>query len=148
MNNKVTMKLGYIGFVCTPPKEITEPLAYLKWQVDRLTEMGGSVLHVASRLPADEESRQSLKEYIDSRQVQFEFGGIREIFGLAGPNASEIRESILAKIRTARFFEPARSCAKDMAACLSKPPVSIGQLAGPAASAAPDRQSERSSPDL
>jgi sugar phosphate isomerase/epimerase len=98
------MKLGFVGFIYTPPQDITDPLEGIKWQIKRVSELGGSVFHTAlTPFPEGEASDHALKEYIDSMGVELELG-TGSVFELTGPKAKEAREQLAKDIAKAKFF--------------------------------------------
>ena len=103
MSHKMSMKLGFVGFICTPPKTITEPEAYLNWQIDQAAEWGCQVLHVTSPLPTEESALQRLKERIDAKGIEFELRAAGT-FGLVGPDAASSRKLMSESIKIADFF--------------------------------------------
>jgi len=103
MGYKDTMKLGFIGFIYTPPENITDPLEYLKWQTNAVANMGANILHVSSPMPESEADLKALKEHIDSIGVELELGN-RRIFELTSDNAKEAREDVIKSIKLAHYF--------------------------------------------
>lgn len=104
MSYKNTMKIGYVSFVYTPPMEITDPLEYIKWQVDKAAELGCKVLHVVSSIPKDDRSLKILKEFIDSKNVELEIGAPYEVYSLTGSNAKLARATVIENIKRAQLL--------------------------------------------
>jgi sugar phosphate isomerase/epimerase len=96
------MKLGFIGFIYTPPDEITEPLAQLEWQITRAAELGCSVFHPTVAIPRDKASLGRLKDLLARTHVELEIPAPRETFALDGPDAKSARAAVESAIDLAK----------------------------------------------
>jgi sugar phosphate isomerase/epimerase len=109
MNNKSTMKLGFVGFIYTPPKEIQSPVEGLKWHMAKTKELGGGVTQFIVPLEWDQKILEDIKEHMAKTENELELGA--PIFGtlalkgsLLDENRKEIRDIIDAQIKAAHFL--------------------------------------------
>lgn len=103
MSVRQTMKLGFIGFIYTPPDEITDPLEGFLWQVDKAAELGCQVFH-GRGYPNDRASLETVKDRLEEKGIELEVGAPRELFELAGPDAASARKTVEAEIEVAKLL--------------------------------------------
>jgi sugar phosphate isomerase/epimerase len=109
MSNKATWKLGFVGFIYTPPKEIQDPVEGLKWHMSKTRELGGGVTQFILPIKWDQRTLEDIREHMAKTENELELGA--PIFGtlalkgsITGDNKKEIREIIDSQIRAARFL--------------------------------------------
>ncbi|MDR1541600.1 MAG: sugar phosphate isomerase/epimerase [Clostridiales bacterium] len=103
MSNKDSMKIGFVGFIYSPPPEIEDHIERIKWQTAKVHELGGSVFHLGGMplLPDDWAKIEDLKGYIDSIDVELEIG-TPFVFGLTGDDKKQFRADLLNQIKKAK----------------------------------------------
>ncbi|MDR1538377.1 MAG: sugar phosphate isomerase/epimerase [Clostridiales bacterium] len=105
MSHKDSMKLGFVGFIYSPPAELEGMIERVKWQTSKVHELGGSVFHLGGMplLPDDASKLEDLKEHIESIGVELELG-CPYIFSLLGDGAKEAREGLKKQFEKARLL--------------------------------------------
>lgn len=102
MSFKKTMKLGFIGFICTPPKTVTDPEAIIAWQVNKAAELDCQVFHCNPGF-SDQAGMERTKALIDAKGIELELGAAGT-FGLVGPDAAASRKLFEKSIEQAKFY--------------------------------------------
>jgi sugar phosphate isomerase/epimerase len=109
MSNKNTWRLGFVGFIYTPPKEITDPIEGLKWHMTKTHELGGGATQFAHPLHWEQKALEELKEHMAKTDNELELGA--PIFGsftsngsLIGENKEEVRKTLDEQIKAAKFL--------------------------------------------
>jgi sugar phosphate isomerase/epimerase len=103
------MRLGFVGFIYTPPKNITDPIESLKWHMTKTKELGGGVTQFSPPQKWDQKILEDLKEHMVKTDNELElgapiFGGMTAKGSLTGENKEEIRSIIDAQIKAAKFL--------------------------------------------
>ncbi|MDR1972147.1 MAG: sugar phosphate isomerase/epimerase [Treponema sp.] len=113
MSNKSTWRLGFVGFIYTPPKNITDPIEELKWHMSKTQELTGGPGATQYAMPYNwtDKVLNELKEHMVKTDNELELGV--PIFGsfvqpdgssLISGNKEEIRKTVEAQIRAAKFL--------------------------------------------
>lgn len=109
MSNKDTMRLGFVGFIYTPPKDIKDPIEGLKWHMTKTKELGGGVTQFSPPYKWDQKTLEDIKRHMAETDNELEIGA--PVFGtmaakgsLIGENKEEIRAIIDAQIKAAKFL--------------------------------------------
>jgi sugar phosphate isomerase/epimerase len=107
MSNKSTWKLGFVGFIYTPPGEIQDPVEGLKWHMTKTRELGGGVTQFITPIKWDQRIFEEIREHMVKTKNELELGA--PIFGtlalkgsITGENKKEIREIIDSQIWAAK----------------------------------------------
>lgn len=97
------MKLGWVGFIYPAPPEITDDMAKLEWQMQQAQRLGCEVLQpIVFHLPTDDASVDKINEMLQKYGIEYEIGCPPAVFKLAGPDAKEAREELIAQIKFAK----------------------------------------------
>jgi sugar phosphate isomerase/epimerase len=101
MNNKQTMKTGFMQFAYMPPKQMP-PLELIKWQLQELIVMRGNVLCGGFSLPEDESGKEELRELFAKNSLEFELyaSGWQEFKA----DKEKAKEAVLASIKRSKYF--------------------------------------------
>ncbi|MDR1108742.1 MAG: sugar phosphate isomerase/epimerase [Spirochaetaceae bacterium] len=109
MSNKDTMKLGFVGFIYTPPASIENPIERLKWHMSKTQELGGGVTQFILPYQWDQKILEDIKEHMEKTGNELELGA--PLFGtlalkgsLLGDHKEEIRAIIDSQIQAAHFL--------------------------------------------
>jgi len=109
MSNKSTWRLGFVGFIYTPPAEITDPIEKIKWHMSKTQELGGGVTQMGMPMEWTDANLNDLKEHMAKTDNEVELG--IPIFGtftakgnLIGENTAEIRKVVDSQIKAAKFL--------------------------------------------
>jgi sugar phosphate isomerase/epimerase len=107
LNNKDSWKLGFVGFIYTPPKEIQDPVEGLKWHMSKTKELGGGVTQFIAPIKWEDTIIEDVKEHMAKTNNELELGA--PIFGsvamkgsIIGDHKQEIREIVAAQIKAAK----------------------------------------------
>jgi sugar phosphate isomerase/epimerase len=107
MRNQDTWKLGFVGFIYTPPGEIQDPVEGLKWHMEKTKELGGGVTQFTLPIKWDQRIIESVKEHMVRTDNELELGA--PVFGtlalkgsIIGDNKKEIREMVDSQIKAAQ----------------------------------------------
>ena len=99
------MRIGWVGFIYQPPKEIECPVEKILWQLDQAKRLDCHVLQPVAPLPKDNpEALAKIKAKMAEYDVEFELGCPRAIFELAGPNGEAAKKELQAEIDFAKSF--------------------------------------------
>jgi len=109
MSNRSTWRLGFVGFIYTPPAEITDPIEKVKWHMSKTQELGGGVTQIAWPIDWTDANLNIIKEHMAKTDNEVELGiqifGTRNAAGsLIGENKEEIKKGILERIKIAKFL--------------------------------------------
>lgn len=111
MSNKKTWRLGFVGFIYTPPADITDPVEKIKWHMSKTHELVGGPGVTQYSFPMDwtDNILNAIKEHMQKTDNDLELGA--PIFGtmnlkgsLAGENKEEIKKALDSQIKAARFL--------------------------------------------
>jgi sugar phosphate isomerase/epimerase len=104
-----TWRLGFVGFIYTPPKSITDPIEGLKWHMSKTRELGGGATQFSPPQKWTDEILNDIKEHMAKTDMELELGA--PIFGsfqtkgsLIGENKEEIRSILDSQIKAAKFL--------------------------------------------
>ena len=99
------MKIGWIGFIYQPPKELTEPMDKLFWQLDQAKRLGCEVLQpIVFKMPSDDASIAKITAKMKECGVEYEMGTPRAVFELCGDNAAEAKKELQDAIDLAKKY--------------------------------------------
>ncbi len=99
------MRIGWVGFIYQPPKEIECPVEKVLWQLDQAKRLDCHVLQPVAPLPKDNpEALAKIKAKMAEYDVEFELPCPRAIFELAGPNGEAAKKELQAEIDFAKSF--------------------------------------------
>ena len=104
MSYKSTMKIGFVGWVYTPPRDIQAPLEYVKWQINKAAELGCNVFQPSFPCPEDDDSLKILRELAENKNIELEFNAPYEIFSLIGTNSKDAIKVVKESIRKAKLL--------------------------------------------
>ncbi|MCL2477962.1 MAG: sugar phosphate isomerase/epimerase [Treponema sp.] len=111
MSNKKTWRLGFVGFIYTPPADVTDPVEKLKWHMSKTQELVGGPGAVQYSAPMEwtDKSLKEIKEHMAKTDCDLELGapvfGFPNIKGsVAGENKAEIRKVVESQIKAAQFL--------------------------------------------
>lgn len=102
MSNKSSMKTGFVQYICMP-KGIESPLEIVKWQLEQLAAMDGTVMNVGFAFPAAGEEKEEIKQILKERKLELEFYSA-PFTGLIGPEAKQARKAMIDSIRRSAEF--------------------------------------------
>jgi sugar phosphate isomerase/epimerase len=113
MSNKSTWRLGFVGFIYTPPKSITDLIEGIKWHMSKTRELTGGPGATQFAMPYNwtDKVLNELKEHMVKTDNELELGA--PIFGsfmdpgnnsLISGNKDEVRKSVESQIRAAKFL--------------------------------------------
>lgn len=89
------MKIGWIGYIYQPPKEITDTVDKLIWQMERAKEWDCKVLQPVAPLPEDNpDALKKIKDAMAKYDIEYEYRCPREIFMLSNQNTEERKKTI------------------------------------------------------
>jgi sugar phosphate isomerase/epimerase len=105
--NQDTWKLGFVGFIYTPPKEIQDPVEGLKWHMSKTRELGGGVTQFIVPIKWDDKVIEEIRQQLVKTDGELELGA--PIFGTAalkgsiiGDHKEELREILVSQIKAAK----------------------------------------------
>jgi sugar phosphate isomerase/epimerase len=113
MSNKNTWRLGFVGFIYTPPKSITDPIEGIKWHMSKTQELTGGPCATQFGFPYNwtDKVLNELKEHMVKTDNELELGA--PIFGsfmdhgnnsLISGDKDEVRKAVEAQIKAAKFL--------------------------------------------
>jgi sugar phosphate isomerase/epimerase len=109
MSVRSTWRLGFVGFIYTPPKTITDPIEVIKWHMSKTQELGGGATQFGMPYKWNDKVLNELKEHMAKTDNELELGG--PIFGgfnlpgsLISENKEEIRKLLDEQIAAAKFL--------------------------------------------
>ena len=110
MSNKKSWRLGFVGFIYTPPKSITDPIEGLKWHMSKTQELGGAVTQFSPPQKWTDRILNDIKEHMVKTGMDLElgapiFGGMQLKGSLTGDNKEEIRATLNSQIKAAKFLD-------------------------------------------
>jgi len=102
-------RLGFVGFIYTPPKSITDPIEGLKWHMSKTHELGGGATQFSPPQKWTDKILNDIKEHMVKTNMELELGapifGLPQLKGcLTGDNKEEIRAILDSQIKAARFL--------------------------------------------
>jgi sugar phosphate isomerase/epimerase len=111
MSNKSTWRLGFVGFIYTPPADVTDPVEKIKWHMSKTQELvgGPSVTQHSPPMDWTDKILNEIKEHMQKTDNELELGapifGLMDLKGsLAGENKEEIRKVLDSQIKAAKFL--------------------------------------------
>jgi sugar phosphate isomerase/epimerase len=104
-----TWRLGFVGFIYTPPKSITDPIEKLKWHMSKTRELGGGATQFSPPQKWTDAILNDIKEHMVKTDMELElgapiFGAMQASGSLIGENKEEIRKTIDSQIKAAKFL--------------------------------------------
>lgn len=98
-----TMKVGFMGSNYRPPVVMEDPDKG-RWLIRKAAEMGCTCLHYSVDFPDTTEEIHAIRELTEEYGVELELrgaklGALRNVFELAGSNATQARKDLLNRIR-------------------------------------------------
>jgi sugar phosphate isomerase/epimerase len=104
LENKNSWRLGFVGFIYTPPKEITDRLESMKWHMTKTRELGGGAAQFGMPMDWDQKTIDAIKEHMAKTDVELELGA--PLFTMSGGSLlnegkREVRAVIDAQIKAA-----------------------------------------------
>ena len=109
MSNMKSWRLGFVGFIYTPPKSITDPIEGLKWHMSKTHELGGGATQYSPPYKWTDKVLNDIKEHMAKTDMELElgapiFGGMQMKGSLTGDNKDEIRATLDSQIKAAKFL--------------------------------------------
>ena len=109
MSNKNTWRLGFVQMIYSPPADITDPIARLKWHMSKTQELGGGATQFSFPFDWTDATLNEVKEHMIKTDNELELGA--PIFGtfqlrgsIGGENGEEFKKIMLAQIKAAKFL--------------------------------------------
>ena len=109
MSVRDTWRLGFVGFIYTPPADVTDPFEKIKWHMSKTHELGGGATQHSMPMDWTDKALNEIKEHMAKTNMSMElgapvYGGPAATGSLAGENKEEIRKIIDSQIKAAKFL--------------------------------------------